>query len=890
MWRARYLLGASLVAVWTASAYAQEAPNPVSTRPVEQGPVDENVSLDPGTDSPAGSDDLDEEKPGPSVDNGSTQEPDISTMSEDELYLAVFNRERPAYGQSRYPVMVDGVLVGDAGIDPSDEGWIEKEVLQKEVLPFLLPDAADALRAVLLEDRIPFSVLRSLSYDVSFDNRDLVLVIEVPLELRTERSVYLSGPPDRNIADTINQASVSGFVSVRAGADWIQSGLDASGSPSGLVADIDAALNIKGVVLEGSVRYSEDASKKWRRDDVRLVYDDVANLVRYELGDLTVGRRPNQTAPRIAGFGAYREFRIDPYDDPRPVGEQGLVLERAASVEILVNGVSFRTVNLPAGRFSLRDFPIMPGAVNDIEFVITYATGEVERVFFPAFASIDLLEEGTSEFAINVGVPYEVENGSRSYDTGEFNLMGFWRKGFSPTLTMGGSIEANSDLLLVGPDISWASPIGSFDLSAVMDLQNPGLDSGRLILRHALRSTNPDTGMSLDSLVILTGDEYRTLDQLFSNRVSTIFAQTRFGMAVTPDTRIQVGGSYEKVADDETVGDRWTAGVSASHRFKRFSLIGSLDWSQDNRGSDVAARISFFMPLGRGTLTSSYATRGDAFRTEYRRPAGAGVGSFGYGAGVEFRDGTNRQFARANYVGNRFEAAIEQERFDGRGPTDVRTGFALGSALVMADGRFGLSRPVTNSFAIVGSASEIDAQIAVDPRSRLGGDTKYSAWSDFIGPAVVPDLPAYLVRDLEVEAPDAPVGAGVGGEVFVVRPGYKSGFVLSSGSASGSVSALGNMVDRDGDPIAYASGTVRELGSEAPAEGSTDEAGVIFTNSAGRFFVEGLEPNKTYEVIMDVAGDPVRFEMTPPEDAIGIWNLGENVRLDVDVENSDESQ
>lgn len=890
MWRTRYLFGVSLVAVWSATAYAQEAPVPNSTLTVEQGPVDEEASTDPLAVSSAGPELVDDEPPSDESMLQSAQEPDISTMSEDELYRAVFNRDRPAYGQSRYPVMVDGVLVGDAGVDPSDEGWIEREVLEREVLPFLLPDAADALKSVLIDDRVPFSALRSLSYEITFDNRDLVLVIDVPLELRTERTVYLSGPPDRNIADTIERANVSGFVSVRAGADWIQSGLESSGSPSGLVADIDAAFNIKGVVLEGSVRYSEDASRKWQRDDVRLVYDDVNNLVRYELGDLTVGRRPNQTAPRIAGFGAYREFRIDPYDDPRPVGERGLVLERSASVEILVNGASVRTVSLPAGRFSLRDFPIMPGAVNDVEFLITYATGEVERVFFPAFASIDLLEEGTSEFAINVGVPYEVDNGSRDYDTGEFNIMGFWRKGFSPTLTMGGSIEANSDLLLVGPDITWASPFGSFDLSAVMDLQNPGLDSGRLILRHALRSTDPDTGMSLDSLVILTGDDYRTLDQLFSNRVSTIFAQSRFGMALTPDTRIQVGGSYERVADDDSVGDRWTAGVSASHRFKRFSLIGSVDWSQDDRGSDVAARISLFMPLGRGTLTSSYATRGDAFRTEYRRPAGAGVGSFGYGAGFEFRDGSNRQFARANYVGNRFEAAIEQERFDGRGPADVRTGFALGSALVMADGKFGLSRPVTNSFAIVSSASEIDAQIAVDPRSRLGGDTKYSAWSDFIGPAVVPDLPAYLVRNLEVEAPDAPIGAGVGGEVFVVRPGYKSGFVLSSGSASGSVSALGNMVDMDGDPIAYASGTVRKLGSEAPAEGSTDEAGVIFTNSAGRFFVEGLEPNNTYEVIMDVAGDPVRFEMTPPEDAIGIWNLGENVRLDVDVENPDESE
>jgi len=855
-----HLIGASLIAFYPVSSLAQD---------VAQSEADSSSS-DVAPSQPA-------------------DDTDISTMSEDELYRVMFNKERPSYGASRYAVMVDGILVGDAAINPAQDGWIERDILEREVKPFLLPDAAARLEDVLVSERISFSSLRDLSYDVSFDSRDLVLVVSVPFEMRSERSVYLSGSPARRIVDTIDQADFSGYISVRAGADWIQSGLEASGSPSGFVADIDAALNISGIILEGSLRFSEDARRRWVRDDVRLVYDDTEKLIRYEAGDLSVGRRPNQTAPRMAGLSARREFRIDPYDDPRPEGERGLVLERPANVEIIVNGAPVRTIALPAGRFSLRDFPIMPGALNDIEFVVTYATGEVERVLFPAFSNIDLLEEGRSEFAINAGVPYELENGVRDYDTGEFNLIGFWRRGFTPTLTAGGSIEASSDLLLVGPDVAWASPFGSFDVSAVMDLSRPGVDSSRLVLRHAIRSTDPKKGMSLDTLVILTGEDYRTLDSLFETSVSPVFAQSRFGMALSPDTRIQLGVSYEKVSDDSAVGDRWTAGASASHRFRRFSLIGSLDWSKDNRGSGFSARVSFFMPLGKGTLTSSFSTRGDALRTEYRMPSGAGIGSFGYGAGFEFRDGANRQFARANYIGNRFVAGIEQERFDGNGPVDVRTGFAFGSALVMADGRFAVSRPVSNSFAIIDTVSDLDEKIAVDPRSRSRGSIRYSAQSDFLGPAVVPDLPAYLVRDLEVEAPDAPIGSGAGGEVFLVQPGYKSGFALEVGSQSGTVSALGNLVDRDGDPVMLASGTVRMVGSEAPAEGSEDEAGILFTNSAGRFFVEGLDPGSTYEVIMDVNGDAVRFELVPPADAIGIWRIEEPLALDVDVESEDES-
>lgn len=803
----------------------------------------------------------------------------VKEMSEEEIFQKMFGKSAPDVGPSRYVVLLDGMNTGEAFIDPAEDGSIDTEFLRTVVLPFLLPEPAEALSQVLTGPKVSFSSLRSLSYTVSFDRRALVLVMEIPFDLRSERTVLLSGPSNRNLVDVIEQADISGYLSARAGMDLVQQSNNTDTGFSGFAATIDGAVNIHGVVLEGRMRYDDNARRSFTRADVRLVYDDIANLVRYEAGDLTVRGRNYQTSPKIAGIAAYREFRIDPYNDPRPTGERGIVLERPARVEIFVNGANARTINLGAGRYSIRDFPIIPGAANDVEFKITYATGEIEYVSFPAFANIDLLEQGTTEFAVNAGVPYTDEDGFRRYDTGNFNLMGFARKGLTSTLTAGVNIEASKDIALVGGEVSWASPIGSFDLNFSDDLTNPGPDSGRISLQYAWRTSDGTSGSSLDGILILTGKDYRTLDRLFDGTVSTVFAQGRYSRNLFGDVRVQLSGTYEKVIDP-LPRERWSIGGSASKRIGPMTVAGSLDYMDDGFNRGISGQLSLFIPFGRGVLSSSYQTRDNVAKVEYQRSSASAVGSFGYGAGFERRDGGDRQFARVNYVGNRFEASAGQTRISNRNGDDIRAGFTLGSAIVMADGKFSISRPVTNSFAIIENASEIKTRLAIEPRSSFGSDKYlYSSYTDFMGAGVIPDLPAYFVRQIEIDAVDAPAGSGVGDEIFNIQPHYKSGYHLKVGVGGGTVSAVGILSDRNGQPLSLVSGTISKNGVEnAPVDG-----GLIFTNSAGRFFMEGLEPGASYEGLVEVEGNAVRFSINVPEDALGIWRMPDATVLDVEI-------
>ena len=199
----------------------------------------------------------------------------------------------------------------------------------------------------------------------------------------------------------------------------------------------------------------------------------------------------------------------------------------------------------------------------------------------------------------------------------------------------------------------------------------------------------------------------------------------------------------------------------------------------------------------------------------------------------------------------------------------------------MADGQFAISRPVRNSFAIFKANKKAgDYQIAVEPRTGFGSSkTSYSAYSGALGPAVVTTITPYFNRSLQVDAPDAPAGTSLGGQVFSLNPGYRSGYSLEVGNAR-NVSLVGNMVDRDGDPLVFVTGLARD----ASILDEAAEATQIFTNAKGRFFLEGVEAGRTYDITVTADGQTATEAVAIPEDVTGIYELKANLAYDLDFE------
>ena len=808
----------------------------------------------------------------------------------DDIFKQVFGKERPTLAQAEYTVLIEGINVGEYVLTPDSAvspGSIDANFVKTVLAPVTVDETASLLQSLAAnKESVTFDELRKLGLTVKFDDAHLVLLIDIPTNIRTVRSLNLRALRGRSDIELVEQSKFSAYASVRAGATFVE---DARFSETGFTrfaADIDLAANVHGIVAEAELRYDDSRSRKFSRGDIRLTYDDRDTLVRYELGDLSIGRRPFQNAPRIAGVSAFRNFNINPYLNIRPTPEQAFELERPARVEVMLNGTPIRTYDLRSGRYNLRDFPLVSSAGNDIELRITYASGETEVRIFPAFYDLELLAPGLVDFAANLGLPYRDQDGIRRYDDNNYNGTAYIRYGFTPTLTAGLSWEGDRYFDLVGVEAAWASPIGTFGINAATNVREIGADSSQVSFQYRWRDTDAARERSVDASVTLTGKDYRTLNQIFSGAFIAKQARVRVGQKITEQARIQLYAGYDELRDGQR--DSYYGGINYSHQFRFGSVSASAEYRRNNEDSGPVFRLGLSIPLGRSSLTSSYTTEQNAARVEYNRLASVGANSFGFSAGAERRDGSDRQFGRASYVGNRFEGSIQQiaSNYFSDSGRDLRTELTFGTALVMADGQFGISRPIRNSFAIIKANKKAgDYQIAVEPRTGFGSSkTRYSAFSGSLGPAVVNTITPYFNRTLQVDAPDAPAGVSLGGQVFSLNPGYRSGFNLEVGN-SRNVSLVGNMVDRDGDPLVFITAEAQDtLESAADSEPSQ-----IFTNAKGRFFLEGVEAGRTYNITVSVAGKTAIKAVTIPDDVTGIYEPDSYLFYDLDVQTKGES-
>tara|TARA_R110000796_G_scaffold8843_2_gene28583 strand:- start:1932 stop:4520 length:2589 start_codon:yes stop_codon:yes gene_type:complete len=803
----------------------------------------------------------------------------------DDIFKQVFGKDRPALGQDNYAVLIEGVNVGEYLVTPDngvEQGSVEASFVRTVLAPIVVEDSAELLRALADgKDRISFDQLRDLGLQVKFDSAQLVLRIEVPAAIRTIRNLNLRSLRNRSDIELVEQSDFSAYASIRAGTTIVEDSKFLETGLTRFVADMDLAVNVHGVAAELELRYDDSRGRKLSRGDFRLTYDDRDTLVRYEVGDLSVGRRPFQNAPRIAGISAFRNYNIDPYLNIRPSPEQAFELDRPARVEVLLNGTPVRTYDLRSGRYNLRDFPLIPSAGNDIELRITYASGETELRSYPAFYDLELLAPGLVDFAGNIGLPYRDDDGLRRYDDNNYNGTAYLRYGLSPAFTVGVNWEGDRYFDLLGAEMVWASPIGTFGISSSTNIRDPEPDNSQLSLQYRWRDTDVTRDRSVDASVILTGKNYRTLNQIFSGSFISKQARFRVGQKISQNGRLQFFGGYDEFRNGQR--DSYYVGSNYSHQFRFGSVSASAEYRRSDDSSGPVFRIALSVPLGRSSLTSSYTTEDNSARIEYNRLASVGVNSVGFSAGAERRDGSDRQFGRASYVGNRFEASVQQTArnyFSDR-DRDLRTEVTFGTALVMADGQFAISRPVRNSFAIFKANKKAgDYQIAVEPRTGFGSSkTSYSAYSGALGPAVVTTITPYFNRSLQVDAPDAPAGTSLGGQVFSLNPGYRSGYSLEVGNAR-NVSLVGNMVDRDGDPLVFVTGLARD----ASILDEAAEATQIFTNAKGRFFLEGVEAGRTYDITVTADGQTATEAVAIPEDVTGIYELKANLAYDLDFE------
>jgi outer membrane usher protein len=353
----------------------------------------------------------------------------------------------PLFVEQRAPVDIQVTLS-----IPWDDPKLQSAPLLRELEPLLRPELLKQLQAAAdAHGNLRLQVLQELGLDAEFDEGKLELRVAVPAELRRASNIQISGrelPPGAESA--VSPSAFSTYVNLRTGFDYVEQ--SASGQNEGLQpfrGDLEGAVNLHNWVVEGSASYTEDADTPWRRNDVRLVYDDPPRMIRYSLGDLSYPVTGFQSYQPLLGLTVARNFSLQPYRITQPLGQTSFFLKGPSKVEVLVNGQPVQTLQLQAGPQNLRDFRFASGA-NDVTLRITDEVGRVEIIQLSYFFDYSLLAQGEQEFAYSIGVPSRLAPGGREYE-GQFpGYSAFHRIGLTDRVTAGLNLQGEDDQQMFG--------------------------------------------------------------------------------------------------------------------------------------------------------------------------------------------------------------------------------------------------------------------------------------------------------------------------------------------------------------------------------------------------------------------------------------------------------
>ncbi|MFI4933457.1 MAG: fimbrial biogenesis outer membrane usher protein [Caulobacterales bacterium] len=750
-------------------------------------------------------------------------------------------------------------------IDPDDHLSFSSQRLLDLLSNIIDPKILETLRGSIGgKATISPADLAGSGVQVTYNPQTLELALFIPSQMRAARSLQVSALDRAKFGTFEKPAGASAYVNFRGSEDYVEKG--ASKGFQNPVFFIDGAARLGGVVLESQGIWQPGvAGANFQRQDTRIVWDDEKNVIRWSIGDLTPVGRGFQSSPDMAGISLYRSYSVlEPQVIARPRGDRSFSLERPSVVEVYVNGQMVRRVQLDAGNYNLRDFPFTQGA-NDVRLSITDDTGRVQVLRFNIFFDQSQLAKGLSEFGLYVGAEAPLQASGPHY-TNKAVISGFYRRGVTDNLTLGGNFQADDQSLLAGLEAVLGTSAGTFATQiATSNIKGYGagwagtLTYQRLIQRQDGRSDSINVSVQAFSknfgpqgtLVPDNPFEYEIgagYSHAFNDYVyAGVDLHFSKGRAPNPDYQ-----NYRA-----TVGWRLTPTIS---------MTTDILYEDSTTHHGIAGVLSLTARLGQySSVRADYDSRFNDARLSYQTLHGEGVGSYNLSADVERSDQGSGFNATGNYIADRAELGLSQtSTFNGTfsSVADQRTSVRFASSIAFADGAVSVGRPIYDAFAIVTPYKTLKgAAVTIDP-TPYG----FQATTGALGSAIEPNMASYNERTITVDAPTAPPGVDLGKGSFRLFPPYRAGYHLEVGSEY-YVTAIGRLVGEDGGPLALVSGKAFEIAHPG------HEPIVVFTNRDGRFGLAGLRPGRWR---IEMLSDPKTIYVVDiPANADGVVRTGD---------------
>lgn len=592
----------------------------------------------------------------------------------------------------------------------------------------------------------------------TFDEQALTLSLHLPATMLPETKFDFSGTRRH---DVLFPTDNSAFLNYKLG--YSKTADDGFG---------DGALEFgarRGAALflsNHQLSYDQDEASQIRLMS-SLTYDRRNDLLRAVIGDYQPPPNMFSSGLRLGGISIAKQYEINPYLVRYPLIDLQGSVETPSEIDIYQNGVLLRTERVSPGAFSIEQLNGMSG-FGEINLVIRDAYGRETRLTHPYYLTDQLLERGFHEYNYSIGAlrrDYGVND--NRYRT--LALYAQHRYGYSSNLTLGAYAEAGGDTTMVAPQ-------------AVYLIGPKGLFVGHTAFSQSDGVTGQAAGV-----------------QYYYNRFPV---STRLGVKVYSESfrTVTISAPAEEKAREFAAGIAWGdmhyGNISAD--ISRTDIYGGESRGRINFGFNRQLGGNLYLSLNLSRTvdndpvwslytTLQFATWDDvqlAMRSDYSRDSHGTTGQiqknlpFGEGESYHLSIGDNENRAgisqfvdgmfqhngrRGNYRG---EWRLNGDAYGSDHEYDISTS----GALVWIDGRFHLSRPVEDSFALVkvGNLSNV----SVAQNGQISGRT------DRHGEILLPSLNSYYDNQVGIDEQSIPFNYGIHEINRYISPAWRSGSCL----------------------------------------------------------------------------------------------------------------
>jgi outer membrane usher protein len=566
------------------------------------------------------------------------------------------------------------------------------------------------------------------------------------------------------------------------------------------------------------------ADKGWRRLETTYTRDLPELNQTLRLGDSITARGMWGREVYFAGVQWGSNDALSPGLNTRALPVVSGVSSAPSTVELYVNDALRQTSKVPAGPFTIDNFPMVTGA-GEARMVIKDILGRETVVVQPFLTHQTLIAPGRNEWSVEAGLPrYNLGVDNANY--GKFFSSGFWRRGWTTSVSSELKIEASRDRSAAGLGFAFALPGQHVGALAAVASHDKIVGSGQQVIAELSRVSDDWTY----SLRALRGfGDFQSLGQTaqLSQQISLssnvrMSSQSNLGLAlVRTDTPNQTRQTSLNLSHSQKFSDNISLVTTLTKLQGGISTLAGSAASTNNNNGGLAIGFSLNIPLDGGKNYNASVTA---------KPGASG----GYVSATETLRGDTgaswRVLAGRREAESYAEAGYYYQGTAGLIATDLQVSsnqqvLRLGTqgGLVAAGGHVFARPRGAQSYALAEVKGYEGVGVMVNGRP-LGV-------TDASGISLVAGLSPYQANAIRLNPQDLPISAELDSIEVSVNPPWRSivkaNFPVRSGRA-----ALLRIVLEDGQPAPVAA--ILQIKGDVQT---------FYVARRGESYVTGLEPS-----------------------------------------------